>query len=164
MAKNIVFCEGHKIKYNPYFNFLPIRGSKGEMLIIKAPLLQENEIIKGPIFIVPIKNDLYWVGANFDNTYVTLNPTEKSKNWILEKLNKIIICSYKVIEHKAHIRPTVADRKPIIGTHKEFKNLHVLNGLGSRGILSAPLLSNWLYQSIQSNEKIPIEVNISRFN
>ena len=38
-AKKIVFCEGfHNVK-NPFFNYLPLVGSKGEMLIIKCNLL-----------------------------------------------------------------------------------------------------------------------------
>src|SRR5690625_5177939 len=31
-AKNIIFCEGYGIKYNPYFNYLPVIGVKGEVL------------------------------------------------------------------------------------------------------------------------------------
>ena len=38
-AKQIVFCEGYGLKNNSWFNYLPLIGSKGEYLKIKAPLL-----------------------------------------------------------------------------------------------------------------------------
>ena len=36
---------------NPYFKQLPLVGSKGQILIIKAPELKSQAILKGPIFI-----------------------------------------------------------------------------------------------------------------
>ncbi len=39
-AKNIIFAEGFGLHANPYFNDLPLDGTKGELLIIKAPNLK----------------------------------------------------------------------------------------------------------------------------
>jgi glycine oxidase len=82
----------------------------------------------------------------------------------VSNLNKIISCPYEIIDHKSNIRSSVYDRKQIIGQHNEFKNVYIFNGLGSRGILTAPLLSHWLYQSIENNFTIPNEVNVARFD
>ena len=164
LFKNVIFCEGFKVVENPYFNYLPIKGSKGEMIIIKSPLLNENQIFKGSIFVVPIGNDNYWVGSNYINSFSNAKPSKKSKEWLVSNLNKIISCPYEIIDHKSNIRSTIYDRKQIIGQHKKFKNLFILNGLGSRGILTSPLLSLWLYESIENNFTIPNEVNVSRFD
>lgn len=164
LFKNVIFCEGFKVVENPYFNYLPIKGSKGEMIIIKSPLLNENQIFKGSVFVVPIGNDNYWVGSNYINSFSNAKPSKKSKEWLVSNLNKIISCPYEIIDHKSNIRSTIYDRKQIIGQHKKFKNLFILNGLGSRGILTSPLLSLWLYESIENNFTIPNEVNVSRFD
>ena len=52
-AKKIVFCEGFQNIFNPFFNYLPLIGSKGEMLVIKCDQLKEKVIFKGPIFLSP---------------------------------------------------------------------------------------------------------------
>ena len=48
------------------FNDLPLDGTKGELLIIKAPDLQLDVVIKSSVFILPIGKDLYKVGATYD--------------------------------------------------------------------------------------------------
>mgnify|MGYP000271222988 CR=1 FL=1 len=42
-AKRIIFAEGFGLKKNPFFNYLPINGNKGEYVIIEAPELNEEK-------------------------------------------------------------------------------------------------------------------------
>ena len=164
LAENIVFCEGYGIISNPFFKHLPVKGSKGEFLIVKIPNLNLNQIIKrSSIFIIPLGDQTYWVGATYDNSDKKNRPTQLKKQWLIEKLESIIVESYKIIEHKASIRPSTIDRRPIIGSHPNYKNIYLLNGMGSRGILLAPTLSYWLYDYIYKGVQIPQEVDIKRF-
>ena len=164
LAENIVFCEGYGIISNPFFKHLPVNGSKGEFLIVKIPNLNLKQIIKrSSIFIMPLGNQIYWVGATYDNSDKKNRPTQLKKQWLIEKLESIIMESYKIIEHKASIRPSTIDRRPIIGSHPKYKNIYLLNGMGSRGILLAPTLSYWLYDYIYKGVQIPQEVDIKRF-
>ena len=164
VAENIVFCEGYSVVNNPFFKNLPVRGSKGEFLIVKIPNLNLNKIIKRvSIFVMPLGNELYWVGATYDNTDKKSTPTELKKKLLIEKLESITTRPYKIIQHQASIRPTTIDRRPIIGSHTNHKNVYLLNGLGSRGILLAPTLSYWLYDHIYKSTQIPHEVDVKRF-
>ena len=163
-AQNIVFCEGYGIVSNPFFKNLPVRGSKGEFLVVKIPNLSLEKIIKrSSIFILPMGNEIYWVGASYDNSDKKYKPTQLKKRWLIEKLESIITESYKIIDHKASMRPTVVDRRPIIGSHPDYKNIYIFNGLGSRGILLAPTLSYWLYNHIYKGSPIPKEADVERF-
>ena len=162
-AKRIVFCEGFSLKANPWFNYLPLNGSKGEYLIIKASQLTTTQIIKGGVFIVPLGNDLFWVGATFSPHDKTSDSTEKAKNWLKQKLEDLIQVPYTIYFHGAAIRPTVKDRRPFLGVHREIRSLFVFNGLGTRGVLMAPLLSKWLYEFIEKGKHLPEEVAIERF-
>ena len=162
-AKQIVFCEGYGLKNNNWFNYLPLIGSKGEYLKIKAPLLSRKNIIKGSVFITPIGEDEFWVGATFNPHDKTILPTDKGKKWLISKLETLLDIPYEVIDHSAQIRPTVMDRRPLLGRHPTHKNLYVFNGLGTRGVMMAPLLSKWLYDFIELKKQLPEAVAINRF-
>ena len=163
VAKNIVFCEGFGIKENPYFKNLPLKEAKGELLEIESKELNINYVLKSAVFVMPIGKNKYKIGATFNWKDKTNLPTEEGKSELVEKLQKTISCNYKITHQLAGIRPTVKDRRPLIGTHKTYKNLHVLNGLGTRGVMLAPTLSEKLYQAIENNKIIEKEININRF-
>ncbi|UYW02629.1 FAD-binding oxidoreductase [Flavobacterium agricola] len=160
--KNIVFADGFGLHANPYFNNLPLDGTKGELLIIKAPDLQINFILKSSIFIMPIGNDLYKVGATYNWTDKTDAITEEGKQELLTELKQLITCNFEVVHHFAGVRPTVRDRRPLVGQHYEHKNLFVLNGLGTRGVMFGPFLAQALYQFIYEGAELEKEININR--
>lgn len=163
VAKHIVFAEGYGLANNPWFNYLPLQGTKGELLTIKAPNLKEEHVIKSAVFIIPLGNDLYRVGATYKWKDKTNTPTEEAKTELLEKLNTFLHCEYEVVSHVAGIRPTVADRRPLLGQHPVHKNMYVLNGFGSRGVMIAPMASKALFKNIACGEKLPSEIDIARF-
>lgn len=163
IAKKLIFAEGFGIKQNPFFNTLPLEGTKGELLVIHAPDLKSNVILKSSVFVIPIGNNNYLVGSTYAWNDYSNTPTESAKNEIIEKLQKVISCSFKVVHQRAGIRPTVADRRPLVGQHKTHKNLFVLNGLGSRGVLIAPSVAKDLIAYIEDGVPLPKEIDINRF-
>lgn len=162
-ARNIVFATGFGIKGNPYFNYLPLNGTKGELLTIKVPALKEERVIKSSVFIIPLGQDMYRVGATYKWKDKTNAPTEECKQELLQKLNTFLKCPYEVIDHVAGIRPTVSDRKPLVGRHPEHENMYLLNGLGSRGVMIAPMASMQLYALIENKRALAPEMDLSRF-
>lgn len=162
-AKHLVFCEGFGIKQNPFFKALPLKEAKGELLEIEAKDLKIDFILKSSVFVMPLNKDTYKVGATFNWKDKTNLPTKEGKEELLNKLKKTITCTYKIKNQVAGIRPTVKDRRPLIGTHNLYKNLHLLNGLGTRGVMLAPILANKLFQAIENNKAIEKEINLNRF-
>jgi len=163
IAKHIVFAEGFGIHANPHFNYLPLDGTKGELLIIKAADLKLDAAVNASIFILPLGNDLYKVGATYEWYDKSPTPTEEGKKELLDKLNELISCPYKVVAHLAGIRPTVKDRKPLIGTHPLHKRLHLLNGLGTRGVMLGPPMAKELFESIRSGIPVAKANSLARF-
>ncbi|MBD3583330.1 NAD(P)/FAD-dependent oxidoreductase [Flavobacterium selenitireducens] len=161
-ARHVVFCEGFGIKSNPYFNYLPLEGTKGEVIVIKAALDIEA-IVKGGVFILPIGGGTYKVGATYEWHDKTEIPSESGKQELIEKLKEIVSVDFEIIDHRAGIRPTVKDRKPMVGTHPTYPNLHILNGLGTRGVMLGPTMAKLLYENIENGAQIPSNVNITRF-
>ena len=162
-ATQIVFAEGFGVKKNPFFNHVSLNGTKGEILTIKAPKLKLKTVIKSSVFIIPNGNDQYKVGATYNWADKTNTPTEEAKAELISKLKTLITCNFKVIDHCAAIRPTTKDRKPLVGRHHKFKNLYVLNGLGTRGVMVGPYIAKKLYNYIENNQRLDREIDIKRF-
>ena len=162
--RQIVFAEGFGVKSNPFFKDLPLYGNKGEYIIIKSEGLKLYDAVKSSIFIIPLGNDLYKVGATYNNEDKSLETTTKAKDELKIKLDKFIKTTYQIVDQVAGIRPTVRDRRPMVGTHPGYAHLHILNGMGSRGILIAPTMAKKLYDYIENGVPLEKEINISRFN
>ena len=162
-SKYLIFTEGFGMLLNPFFKDLPLDGAKGELIVIKAPNLKLEVILKTSIFIIPLGNDLYKVGSTYNWVDKTQIPTESAKQELIEELKNTISCDFELMEHQAGIRPTVKDRKPMLGSHPKYENLHILNGLGTRGVMLAPSLAKSLFDFIENGVALPIEVDIKRF-
>ena len=69
-----------------------------------------------------------------------------------------------LLDQQAGIRPTVKDRRPLIGRHEEKSNLYIFNGMGTRGVMLAPFFANQLAKHIEEGESLDPEVDIKRFS
>lgn len=163
LAKNIVFCEGYGVVKNPFFNYLPMKPCKGETLTFYAPDLKLEEIVKSDGVILPLGDGFYKIGATYQWNDLSDTITESAKNELLEKLNKLISCEYEVTEQEASVRPTVSDRRPLLGKHPDYGNVWILNGLGTRGVMNAPFLAEKLYEAVYENKLIDKEMDIERY-
>lgn len=162
-AKHLIFAEGFSMHKNPFFKDLPLDGTKGELLIIKAPKLDLDVIINSNLFVLPLGNDLYKIGATYNWSDKTSSPTPEGKAELLIRLMELLTCDFEVVEHLAGVRPTVNDRRPLVGAHPEHKNLYVLNGLGTRGVMLGPWLAKSLFEFIEHDIALDDQINIQRF-
>lgn len=161
-AKNIVFAEGFGMHENPFFKYLPLDGTKGELFIIKATDLNLDVIVNTSVFILPLGDNLFKVGATYNWKDKTDLPTLEGRQELLERINEIIDCEFEVIAHFAGVRPTVYDRRPLIGTHVDHKSLHLLNGLGTRGVMLGPSMANALFDAIVNGIALDPAIDIKR--
>ncbi len=161
-AKKIIFTEGSKVVNNPFFPKQAIIGNKGEYVVIKASELKMEALLKGSMYVIPIGNDEYKVGATYSRDDYSLNATETAKEEILSKLKSFINCSFDIIGQTAGVRPTTKDHRPLLGSLEENPNLIFFNGLGSRGFLMAPLLAEILLNNLEDGEPFPKEMDINR--
>ena len=162
-AENIIFCEGFKINQNPYFNYVPLSPTKGELLVIKTKDLP-NCILSQGCFVMPIGNDKYVLGSTYDRDNINQEITKAGKQQLIEKLNMIGNFDFEIIEHRAGVRPTTHDRRPVLGTHPKHSNIHVFNGLGSKGVMLAPHFAGELIEHITKGVQLNEEVSVSRFS
>lgn len=162
--KNIVFCEGIKVENNPFFKNIPIQPNKGHHLKVKLEKkFSDNVIVKKKHFLFPLDNDFYYYGGTYDRDNVENNIDESSVEQLRSGLEEVYPFDYEISEIYYGFRPTVKDRKPILGNHPKFKNFYVFNGLGARGILNGCFFSKHLFDHIEFGNELYPEVNVNRF-
>lgn len=160
----IVFCEGAKAIDNPFFPKDAFYLSKGDIIEVKINDLEEEQILNKDIFILPKGENRFIVGSTYGHDNLQTIPLEKDLQYLLDKLKQITSNSIKVLNHKVGIRPTVKDRRPILGFHPNHDKIAFFNGMGTKGVLIAPFFAKQMIDLIQDNNSIPNnEVNIERF-
>lgn len=163
-AQKIIFCEGSAAAQNPFFKNLKFKHSKGEVLELEIPELNLDEIVSGEVFVLPIGNHSYKVGATYSWDELNWETTESARVELLDKLQNISSTHYQVINQKAGIRPTMHDRKPIIGLLPDNPQIGIFNGLGSKGVLLGPYFAKQLASFLIGNSStIHPEVDINRY-
>jgi len=161
--KGIIYCEGYEMIHNPLFNHLPLDPTKGQILTVKSDEIPQEESINRKCFVLPTGDHQFRVGATYEWSDSSLNITDEAKELLENDLNNLIAANYEIVNQQAGVRPTVKDRRPILGEHPDHKNNYVFNGLGTKGYLIAPLMAKWLYDFLIDGREIPEEVTINRF-
>jgi glycine/D-amino acid oxidase-like deaminating enzyme len=164
-AKQIIFADGYLIKQNPYFNYIPFKPAKGEVLTISSDDLKiGNSIVNKNAFVMQTKNGKYKLGATYDWENLNDITTQGALRELEDRFEKLSDANYKVINHKAGVRPSVIDRRPVLGSHPIHKNMFVFNGFGTKGVMLAPYFAQKLINFIKFNEALQEDVNVTRFN
>jgi len=163
-AQKIIFCEGAAASQNPFFKNLKFRHSKGEVLELKIPGLNLQEIVNNEVFVMPVGNGQYKVGATYSWDNLNGETTDSAQRELLDKLKDIISIPPEVLNQKAGIRPTMHDRKPVIGLLPDNPQIGIFNGLGSKGVLLGPYFAKQFVRFLTGNSTyIHPEADINRY-
>ena len=162
-AKKIIFCEGYAACRNPWFQNLPYESAKGEVFLLKIPNFQTPYIIKKNQFLVPLGEDLFWFGSNYEWEDLTNTPTPSGKVYLKERLANMLKIDFEIVDHLAAVRPVLKDRRPALGLHPDHASIAVLNGMGTKGTSIAPYWAEHLVQFLLGEGAVAGEVDVQRF-
>lgn len=160
----IVFCCGYLNKQLPFFETLPVEQTKGQTLTISSNEIAESESLNRKCFVLPIGNHKFRIGSTYEWQNESLDVTEEGRQSLLENLGIIGDFKIDILTQNAGIRPTVLDRRPILGQHPEFPKLFIFNGLGTKGYLMAPTLSRELTCFMSGSATLNSDISLERFN
>lgn len=159
----LIFCQGHAISQHPLWQ-IPLTPNKGQVLKIYAPDLQIPFIISEKIYILPIGEGYFTVGATYEWSYDSHLPTHTGLAELAASLTEILKVKYEIIAHRAAIRPATHDRRPVLGTHPKQAHLHVFTGFGTKGVLLAPYFSQVMADYLIGKiTEIPKECDVLRY-
>ena len=162
-AKRVIFCQGVGNGSNPWFDFLPIKSLKGEVLTIQCAF-EKDVILNRGVYMVPGTESQEWrVGATYNRNDDYTDITERARYELLEKLEALVRMPYSVTGQQWGLRPTTPDRKPILGCHPQYQSLIIFNGLGTKGVSLAPYFSEVLFRWMEGKGRINAEADLTRF-
>lgn len=159
----IVFCCGYLNKELPFFSNSPIEQTKGQTLTIYSNEIPEKECLNRKCFVLPIGNQTFRVGATYEWDDATLTATKEGKAQLLSNLNVLGGFKVNMLSQIAGVRPTVLDRRPVLGRHPEFSRLFIFNGLGTKGYMMAPTLAREMTDFMILGKAIKHEISANRF-
>jgi len=159
----VVFCQGFMALQNSFFNWLPFTPVKGQILEIATEKAIKPTIINQGIFILPLSEFKARVGATYSWDPLDWEPTPEATAELEEKLKALLRIPYRIESENAGIRPSVKDRRPLVGVHPEHSNVAIFNGLGTKGVTLAPFFANQLVQHLENGKELNPLVNIQRY-
>ena len=115
-------------------------------------------------YMMPVGEHRYKVGATYTWDELNWATTDSAREELLAKLGKIISASSEVLNQQVGIRPTMHDRKPVIGIHPDHPQIGIFNGLGSKSVLLGPYFARQFVDSmIRGSRYIHPEADIKRY-
>src|SRR5579862_1566257 len=163
-ASYVIFCDGIGSLSIPYFKSLPFAPNKGEAVIAEIrDWGNESVIFKRGLYIVPMGEGRQWIGSSYSWEYSDDRPTEAFLKNTEAVLKSWIKNNYRIVEHFASIRPATVERRPFVGFHPQFRNVGILNGLGTKGCSLAPYFAAQIASHIAKGTRIDPEADVNRF-
>jgi glycine/D-amino acid oxidase-like deaminating enzyme len=164
-AEKIIFCDGVASVSSPWFRLLPFAPNKGEAMIIESEDLYNGHIFKKGLMLAPLPSPgFFWVGSNYQWEFTDDKPSEQFFKQTTHLLKTWLKVPFKVVDHKAAIRPATVERRPFVGFHPLYPRMGILNGMGTKGTSLAPFFANQLTQHLVYDLPIADEANVHRFS
>lgn len=153
----ICCCRGAMDADNPYFPDLKWKLAKGEALVVRLTERPADyappEMLKKTIMLTAIAPGQIWVGGTYEWNTSDKGPTKEGRKFLEEHLQQLIAEPYEILEHRAAIRPTTHDRRPYLKQSDVDPRVFLFNGLGTKGALMGPLLSDEMADFIMVSGK-----------
>jgi len=163
-AEKIIFCDGVGSARSPFFSNLPFAINKGEALWLEIKNLPDNFIYKKGLSLVPAcEKDVFWLGASYQWDFDNDQPDEAFRKEAEYKVKKWLKLPFRIVDHKAALRPSTVERRPLVGFHPLYKNVGLLNGMGTKGCSLAPYFAKQLTDHIAEGLPLLPESSVGRF-
>lgn len=161
---HIIFCEGYRMRDNPWFGHLPLQPAKGEILHCQTQGSCPEAIVNYGHWMIPLAAGRFKTGASFVGDLVQQN-SRQTENHLLDELARHCpgMTDVQVIERVVGVRPTTLDKQPFIGTHPRYHNLHIFNGFGTKGSLAIPGYSRQFVAALLDGAPLTEDCDIKRY-
>lgn len=155
----LIDCRGTAITEDDHLPALDVRKNRGELLSIRSFAHSEIPLPKDAIlnfgkWTIPLGQGEWRLGASYEWNREDLNPTPEIRDQLLNALRAQFDEEphFETTRHEVGIRPVARDRRPLVGAIPGKSDWYVFNGLGTRGVLIAPLWAERLMDIIAGKQ------------
>ncbi len=165
-ADRLILALGQGYPPFPELRRLGLTGVKGQTVRVRQP-----DTLTGPLlplsgrgYVVPDTDDTLVLGSNYDNNFDDLTPDPDETAYIREKTARMLpgVDRTDILEAKAGVRVKHTESNlPLLGPMPDRDRIWTFTALGSKGLLTAPLLARSLPDHLHDPTTIPEAVRVS---
>lgn len=164
-AARLLLCVGQGFASLPALAPLDLRAVKGQTLRLRRPAALEGAALPGSLsgngYVVPQPggDGTLLAGSTYEHDFSRLEPTDEGRQYILGKVSQMLppLAEAEVIEARAGARVSPpGSHLPALGPLPGSDGrAWVFTALGSRGLLTAPLLARKMPAWMEKPSRIP---------
>jgi len=164
-AGHVVLAIGYGGVGHPALDALDPRGVKGQTLRVRLPASHTTDQlppVAGSGYAVPVSTDdtgcTLILGSSYEHKFTTLDPTGEATQQILRKTQRLVPALTEATVHDAvtGVRVYAGQRNlPVLTPLPDAPRVWAFTGLGSKGLLMAPLLARLLRDHLHNPAGVP---------
>lgn len=166
-ARRVVLALGDGFRHFDELAALPLHRIKGQTVRLAWPDgLGDVPTLSGFGYVVP-DGDTLVVGSSYEHEFEDVGPSAAQSATLVAKAARMVpaLAGATVVEARAGVRVTVPrthspQRLPLLGPLPRRRRVWALTGLGSKGLLTAPLLARDLPMYLADPSWIPADVRM----
>jgi glycine oxidase len=155
VGQEVYFCQGYQPEKNPWFPGIPDAPARGEILRLEIPDRTVKQVVHQGFWLAPATDQKeessqneYLLGATYDRENLDRNETQSGRDELLRGLKELTTENYRVLGHYSAIRAGMRTRRPIVARHEKYPHVAILNGMGSKASLMAPITAQQLLKQM----------------
>ena len=162
----VLLCLGQGYPGHPSLEGLGLRGIRGQTVRVQRPSISSLGPLppmSGRGYVVPEPDGTLICGSSYSNDFDDLTPDPEQTAYILEKTSTMLpgIDQMEPIEVTVGVRvKTESTNLPIVGPMPGQDRVWVFTALGSKGLLTAPMLAMELPGYLGAPDSIPAAVEV----
>ncbi|MCB1228651.1 MAG: FAD-binding oxidoreductase [Verrucomicrobiae bacterium] len=168
-ASHVIFCQGWEGNRNRFFDWVPFRSAKGQILDLECPAaMTETRIVNRAGWLLPLGGRKFRAGATYEWDFADGEATETTREGRAEvekKLRGMLRVPFEITGQRAAVRPVIRESRALIGLHPatELENrVGFFNGLGSKGVLNGPFFAAQLADHLVRGTPLEPEVDLRK--
>ena len=166
-VKRVIFCQGaaglstkNGNENESLFGYIKHRSSKGEILTVSIADADEGKIINRNGWMIPIGEGQWRCGANYNWQDLTEGGTAPGREHVEGQIRGLTNRSFEVVDHTSGVRPIIRKSQPYVGHHPKCPEVSFFNGLGSKGVTTAPSVAKHFAEHLVHGAEIDPELNL----
>jgi glycine oxidase len=161
----VIDCRGVATAREGDFTFVPWEFSKGQILSIATDGLDPDVILNRGQWVLPVGRREAWTGATHEPGVTDAEPTMAGRDQLEQRARKILgEQTFVVTGQSSGVRVNLPDKRPVAGRHPDRLDIGLVNGLGAKGALWAPMLARQWTNHLTEGVPFDREVDVGRFS